>query len=127
MIHPTTTRPMSRLKIAMWLAAAALLLAPAVAMRFTTEVVWTASDFAFAAILLFGSLTAFELVSRRTPAMAWRLAIGATLLGAVLLVWVNAAVGIDGSEDNPVNLVFYAIAAASLVVAGVLAIKAPRR
>ena len=42
------------LRILGWLGVAAILVAPAVAMRFTTEVQWTETDFAFAAILLIG-------------------------------------------------------------------------
>lgn len=100
-----------------WLAAAALLLVPLVAMQFTAEVRWTASDFVFAGVLLFGSLGTFELLTRRSTRIAYHAGIGLTLLGIVLLVWINAAVGIVGSEDNPANLMFAGVIGIGAIVA----------
>ena len=52
-LHPDTWRR-SPLRMLMWATPTALLIAPAVAMQFTREVQWTAFDFVFAAVLLFG-------------------------------------------------------------------------
>ena len=83
-----------------------LLMLPAVAMQFTSEVDWTASDFVFAAVL-FGSVgLAFELIVRKSESLAYRFAAGLAVAAAFLTVWVNGAVGMIGSEDNPYNLVF---------------------
>ena len=49
------------LRILGWLGVAAILIAPAIAMRFTTEVNWTQSDFVFAGILLIGGGAVVEL------------------------------------------------------------------
>lgn len=91
---------MIRWRMAAWAAAALVLLAPWVAMQFTDEVSWSASDFVFAGVLLFGALGAYELALKATGNTAYRAALGVALAAAVLLVWSNAAVGItDGAAD----------------------------
>jgi hypothetical protein len=94
------------LRIAAWSLAAALLLLPAIAMKFTDEVNWSIADFAFAAMLIGGVGLAYELAVRLTPNRAYRAAAGVALAAAFLLIWINAAVGIIGTEDNPANLMF---------------------
>jgi hypothetical protein len=77
-----------------WGLIAALMLTPAVAMRFTHEVTWTALDFLFAGVLLVSAGLAFELVFWRVRGLQARLAIGLGILAVVLFVWAQAAVGI---------------------------------
>lgn len=102
-------------RMAVWGSAALLLLLPAVAMRFTREMQWTGGDFAvFGAMLLLACGT-FELAARMTRNTAYRAAVGVAVVGAFLLVLVNLAVGIVGSEDNPANLMFAAVLVAGLV------------
>lgn len=96
-------------RIAGWGLAAGLLLLPAVAMRYTDEVNWTASDFVFAAVLLGGVGLGAEFLVRRSALPAYRLAAVLALLAAFFNVWVNGAVGMIGSEDNPYNLLFLAV------------------
>jgi hypothetical protein len=79
---------------AMWGGLVALFLLPAVAMRFTSEVKWTAFDFAVFAALLFGGGLAYELVARRLRKPVHRLVAGAAVAGVVLLLWAQGAVGI---------------------------------
>ncbi len=89
-----------------WSIPALLLLLPLVAMQFTVEVNWTASDFIFAAVI-FGSVgLAFEFIVRKSGSLAYRCGAAIALFAAFLNVWVNAAVGMIGSEDNPYNFVF---------------------
>lgn len=90
---------------------ALLLMIPLIAMRYTNEVQWTGSDFVFAGVLLFGSGLAYELVSKRGKTVVYRAAVGIAVLTSLLLVWVNAAVGIIGSEDNPANLLYAGVLA----------------
>jgi peptidoglycan/LPS O-acetylase OafA/YrhL len=71
---------------------AAVLLIPAVAMHFTNQVNWTASDFIIAGILVFGTGLTFELASSRMP--KHRTAIGAALAVIFLWLWVELAVGL---------------------------------
>lgn len=96
----------SRWRWGVWSAALLLWLAPLIAMRFTTQVQWTAFDFAVFGAMLIGGAGAFDLVTRLSGSLAFRAAAGVALLGAFLLVWINLAVGILGSEDNPANLIY---------------------
>ena len=96
----------SRLRIALWGMAAALLALPAVAMRFTDDVDWTASDFVFAGVL-FGLVgLGLELAVRASRDWAWRGGAALAILSCFALVWVNGAVGMIGDEDNGYNLLF---------------------
>ena len=90
-----------------WGGAVALLLAPLVAMRFTSEVNWTASDFIFAGGLFAFIGGAFELAVWASRDRAYRAAAALALLGTFLTIWANLAVGIVGSENNPPNLLFF--------------------
>ncbi len=108
-----------RLRVAAWGGAAALLTIPAIAMQFTRDVAWSPLDFLFAAVLMFGSLVVFEWLVRRSGSSAYRIAAALGLLGVFLLVWINAAVGIIGSEDNDANMLFAAVPATGFVVAAI--------
>src|SRR5688572_12596569 len=102
-------------RIAGWSIPVILLLLPAVAMQFTAEVDWTASDFVFAAVL-FGSVgIAFELIVRKSDSLAYRLGASLAVVAAFLTIWVNGAVGMIGSEGNPYNLVFGGVLLIALV------------
>jgi hypothetical protein len=76
-----------------------LLLLPLVAMKFTAEVSWTLLDFVVAATLLLGTALLCELVMRKVNKTKYRIAICIALLIALLLVWVELAVGIFGTTD----------------------------
>jgi hypothetical protein len=102
------------------LAVALILLVPLIAMQFTDEVAWSLFDFAFAGALLFGTGLAFELITRKADNIAYRAAVGVTLMAAMLLVWVNLAVGIIGSEDNPANIMYLGVLAV-LILSALLA------
>ena len=78
----------------MWTAIGGLLLLPLVAMQFTDEVRWDGADFAAAALLLGGAGIGVELVFRMTSRRRYRAALSALILGAVGLIWADAAVGI---------------------------------
>jgi hypothetical protein len=96
------------LRILLWGAAAALLALPAVAMRFTDEVNWTASDFVFAAVMFGGTGLLLELTVRSSPNWFYRGGVAVALAATFLLIWVNGAVGIIGDEDNPQNGIYLA-------------------
>ncbi|WP_217988428.1 hypothetical protein [Aliifodinibius salipaludis] len=86
-----------------------LLMIPLIAMQFTDEVVWTLSDFILAGTLLFGTGLTYKLATRNTGEIIYRIAIGFALFTGLFLIWVNLAVGIIGSEDNPVNLLYFGV------------------
>lgn len=77
-----------------WAAAALVMTAPAVAMQFTREVNWTASDFVFAGVLLIGGGAVVELVAWRVRNPVIRIGFGLFVVAVVGLIWVEAAVGI---------------------------------
>ena len=95
--------------------AALILLLPLVAMRFTDEVDWDATDFSVMGIMLLGACGLYEGTARTTGNLACRAAVAIALVAAFLLVWINLAVGIVGSEDNPANLMFGGVLAVGIV------------
>ncbi len=92
-----------------------ILLIPLVAMQFTDEVVWTLSDFAIAGFFLFGAGLTYEFIARKGSNTAYRTAVGVAVATALLLVWVNGAVGLIGSEDNPINLLYFGVLAVGII------------
>jgi hypothetical protein len=97
------------------IATALLLLLPLLAMQFTDAVVWGPADFAVAGILLFGAGLTYELVARKGGTIAYRVAVGVAVAAALLLVWVNLAVGLIGSEENPANLLYGGVLAVGII------------
>lgn len=83
-----------RWRILVWGAIAGIIALPAVAMQFTEEVDWTATDFVFAGVVLGGAGLLWELAMRLTRNPAYRAVAGVGILGMVMLVWAEAAVGI---------------------------------
>lgn len=76
---------------------------------------WTASDFIFAAVM-FGIVGGtFELAVRASGNASYRLGAAAALATGFLTIWINLAVGIIGNEDNPANLIFFAVIGAAVV------------
>lgn len=74
-----------------------LLLIPLVAMQFTSEVNWTLGDFVVAGVLLLGTGLAIELVIRMVKNKENRILVIIGILIALLLVWIELAVGIFGT------------------------------
>ena len=99
----------SRVRWAVWGGAAGLLMLPAIAMRFTAEVNWDATDFLVMGLMLGALCGAFEVGLRVARSHAYVVATGLAAGAGFLLAWVNLAVGIIGSEDNPINLVFFGV------------------
>ena len=77
--------------------ASVLLLIPLVAMQFTSEVVWTTSDFIIAGVLLFGTGLLCELTMRKVKSTKGRLALVTTILGLLFIIWAELAVGVFGT------------------------------
>lgn len=91
-----------------------LLMIPLVAMQFTQEVMWTLGDFIFAAVMIFGTGLTYLTVTRKAGQTVYRLAVAVALAAGFLLIWLNGAVGIIGSEDNLINAWYYAVALAGI-------------
>jgi hypothetical protein len=105
----------SRWRVAAWGTAAALILLPLLAMQVTDEVDWDLADFAFAGALLVGVGVTYELAARMTASRAYRAAVGVALGAAFILVWMNLAVGIIGTEDDSANLMYGGVLAVGIV------------
>jgi hypothetical protein len=106
----------------MWyvaLVTASILLVPLMAMQFTNEVNWNLFDFFVMGILLFGTGLTYVLISKISDSVAYRIAVGVAALAGLLLIWMNLAVGIIGSEDNPANLLYTAVLATGIIGAGI--------
>lgn len=90
-----------------------VLLVPLTAMQFTTEVNWDVIDFAVAWFLMAGFGFAYTVIANRlahAPGDAnYRAGVGVALGTAFVLIWMNLAVGLIGSEDNPANLLYLAV------------------
>ncbi len=102
-----------------------LLLVPLVAMQFTDKVVWDLADFVVAGALLFGAGLTYELIAKKAGTMAYRYAVGLAVGAALLLVWVNGAVGIIGNEGNSANLMYFGVIAV-LIIGALIARFRPR-
>lgn len=110
-LEPSDSRRGNRWLMAMWAAAACLLLLPLVAMQFTGEVRWTGLDFAVMGALLFAACGTVHLAIRTHGNLAYRAGAVVAVAGAFALVWINLAVGIIGAEGNPANLLFAGVLA----------------
>lgn len=99
----------SRVRWVVWGGAVGLLMLPAIAMRFTTEVNWDAADFIVMGLMLGAVCGAFEVGLRVARSHAYVVAVGVAAGAGFLLTWANLAVGIIGSEDNEINLIFFGV------------------
>jgi hypothetical protein len=109
-----------RWKMVVWAGALGLWLMPLIAMQFTREVNWDETDFIVFAVMLLLVCGLLELATRLSRNLFYRLGFGVALVAGFVLIWMNLAVGIIGSEDNPANLMYagvLAIGAAGAILA----------
>ena len=93
-----------------------LVMIPAVAMMMKVEGwAWSPADFVVSWVIIGGAIAAFQIVSSQAPNRAYRQAVGLAVTTGVVLLWINGAVGLIGSEDNPANLMY-----AGVLVIGLL-------
>jgi hypothetical protein len=105
----------NRWRLAVWGTAAFLLLLPMVAMQFSEEMAWGPGDFVLFGAMLFVACGTYELAVRMTGNNSYRAAVGVAVATAFILVWMNLAVGIIGSEENPANLMYGGVLAVGLL------------
>jgi len=115
----------NRWRIAGWGMAVCSLLLPFVAMQFTSDVNWTASDLIFAAAMIGGSGLLFELTVSMSDNNAYRIGVALALAAAFLTIWATGAVGMIGDEGNPLNLMFAGVIALALLGSALGGFKAP--
>lgn len=102
------------LRIAGWGFVALLLLLPAVAMQFTSEVDWSASDFIVMGALLATIGLTTEFLVRQSGSTAYRAGAIVAMATTFLTIWVNLAVGMIG-DANPYNLLFGGVLFVALI------------
>lgn len=90
-----------------WAGAVGLWLTPLVAMRYSAEVDWTAFDFIVWGVMLTVAAGAFDLATRMRGGLAYQMGAAVAVGSAFLLVWANLAVGVVGSENEALNLIFF--------------------
>jgi hypothetical protein len=97
-------------RLVLWSIPSGLLVTPALMMKLAAEGwLWEPSDFAVAAVLLFGTTGLIDLAIGRGGSPAYRVGGALAVLVSFLLIWVNGAVGVIGNEGNPANLMFIGV------------------
>ena len=76
---------------------------------------WTLADFVFAGALIFGTGLSYVLAARKAGNIAYRAAVGVALAAAFILVWLNLAVGVIGTEDDLANLMYVGMLAVGII------------
>jgi hypothetical protein len=76
---------------------------------------WEIEDFVIFGAMLAGVGIALVLAGRSGRRGPYRFAVGVALVGAFLLMWINGAVGIIGSENNDANMLYFGVIAAGLL------------
>jgi hypothetical protein len=104
-----------RWSIALWGTAALILLLPLFAMQVTDQVDWDVTDFAVFGAMLVAAGGTYELAARVMGNAAYRAAVGVALAAAFILVWVNLAVGVIGTEHHPANLMYGGVLAVGII------------
>lgn len=105
----------ARARLILWGGAAALMVAPVVAMRLNEEIAWDPGDFLFLAILATIMGAVLESAARVSAQRAYLFGAGLALVTAALQLWINLAVGIVGSEEEPINLVYAGVVAVAVI------------
>lgn len=119
-----TEQSLSKSIIYLVLGTTVILMIPFLAMQFSSEVVWTLSDFIFAGVLIFGTGFTYLFITRKAHTTAYRVAVGFALGTGFFLIWSNLAVGIIGSEDNMINLFYFGVIAIGIIGAFIARFKA---
>ena len=88
-------------------------------MQFSDEIDWDETDFLVFGAMLFATCGTFELAARISGNSAYRAAVGVAVVAAFILIWINLAVGIIGSEDNPANLMYAGVLAVAVIGAAI--------
>jgi hypothetical protein len=84
-------------------------------MQITDEVVWDLADFAVAGALLVGTGLMYGLAARKAGNIAYRAGVGVALAAAFILVWMNLAVGVIGTEDDLANLMYVGVLTVGII------------
>lgn len=72
---------------------------------------WGIEDFVIFGAMILAVGIAWALARRRANGKRYKAAVGFALAAAFLLMWVNGAVGIIGSENNDANMMYFGVLA----------------
>jgi hypothetical protein len=72
---------------------------------------WSPFDFVAAFVVLFGAGSTFEWIASKGGTSAYRIAAGVACATGLVLLWINMAVGLIGSDRNPANFMYLAVLA----------------
>ena len=104
-----------RIRVFSWGGSAALILLPLIVIKTVDANAWQIADLPFALIMAGAVGIAFEIALRIPSNWTLRVGTSGALATAFLLVWGNLAVGFAGSEDNRLNMIFFAIPLVALI------------
>lgn len=107
--------PAYRSTIRLVLATTLLLSVPLVAMQFSDDVAWTASDFVFAGTVLIGTGLLYQVAARRAGDLGYRMAAAVGLGSALMLVWAIGAVGVIGEDGDAADLMYGGVLAVGVI------------
>ena len=105
----------------MWGGAAFLLLLPLI-----VRAPWTLSDFVAMGAMMTIACATVELAVRASGDLTYRAAAAVAVAASFLLIWINLAVGIIGSEANPANLMYGGVLGIAVVGSAVALANAAR-
>jgi hypothetical protein len=101
--------------MAPWAIGGIIFLLPVAGVFLSDEMAWDETDFVVFGAMLLVACGTYEVAMRSTGNIAYRAAVGIAVVAAFILVWINLAVGIIGSEDNPANLMFGGVLAIGII------------
>jgi hypothetical protein len=101
-----------------------VLLIPFTASFLSEEMDWSPFDYILVWIMLFLTGTAYSFITRNSKDAVYRIAVGLAVVSGLMLTWVNLAVGLIGSEDNPINLSYFFILALGILASFMMRFKA---
>lgn len=101
-------------RLIVWIIIAVFILLIPLAMLFTNDLQWNEVGAYSVILLAVGAI--YELWQwLKTLNKMYRIAFGVGLAGILFLGWVSGAVGIIGSENNSVNLMYWAVPAVGFI------------
>ncbi|MCX7973721.1 MAG: hypothetical protein N3B16_04390 [Candidatus Aminicenantes bacterium] len=90
----------------------------------TDILAWGPLDFGFVWLMVLSTSIVYELITRKHKNKTYRLALAVALGTGFIMIWTNLAVGLIGSEDEPVNMIYLVLLAGGLIGALLVRLKA---
>lgn len=72
-------------------------------------------DFVLFGALLFGAGLTYELIAAKGTSTRYKQGVGLAVITSLILLWMNGAVGIIGSEDNPMNMMYFGVIGVGII------------